>query len=782
MVLGRIIRVPGLSGGAPVPARFVRHVLAFALPIALVGSLVSARAATAAPGDLDPTFGSGGTVTTPIGSSSDEAAAVAIQADDKIVVAGSSFNGSNDDFALARYTISGALDATFGTGGKVTTAIGSSSDRAFAVAIQADGRIVVAGWSFTGSSVDFALARYTTSGALDGSFGTGGTVATPIGSAADFATAVAIQSDGMIVAAGLSQNASGDYEFALARYTTSGALDGTFGTGGTVTTAVGSSGDEANAVAIQSDGRIVVAGSSFGSTDDFALVRYTTSGALDGSFGTGGKVTTPIGPSSDQATAVAIQSDGKIVAAGLSLNASGDYDFALVRYTTSGALDGLFGTGGTVTTPIGSAEDIANAVAIQADGKIVAAGYSHSGSNHFALARYNPAGTLDGSFGTGGKVTTPIGVIDQAFGMAIQSDGKIVAAGSSQTSFNVDFALARYLADLPTISITDASLTEGDSGTTNMTFTVSLAGVGPSDRLTVHYSTASDTATSADYVPTDGTLTFTAGQTTKAINVSIKGDLVNEPDETFFVYLSSPAGATIGDGQGIGTIIDNDPAPAISINDPLVTEGNSGTSYATFVLSLSNPSAQYVTVDYDTADGTAVAPSDYKAKSGTRVFTPGQTTKTVSVVINGDTAQEPDETFVLNLVDPSNATIADGQGTATVTDDDRPTISISDVTKTEGNSGTTQTYGFKVTLSKAGTSTITVHYATANGTAVAPGDYTAKSGTLTFSVGQVSKTISVVVKGDNAVEPNEVFFVNLDSPTNATIADPQGVGTILNND
>ena len=291
-------------------------------------------------------------------------------------------------------TLSGSLDTGFGKSGIVTTSIGSGDDAAHALGIQSDGKIVVAGNSSNSNSSknDFALARYNTDGSLDTGFGTGGIITTSIGSINDAASALGIQSDGKIVAAGSSYNGS-KYDFALARYNANGTLDTGFGTGGIVTTSIGSNNDYANAL-IQSDGRIVVAGRSFNSSSnkyDFALVRYNANGTLDTTFGTGGIVTTPIGSDWDYAYALGIQpSDGKIVAAGSS-NSGSNYDFALVRYNTDGSLDTGFGTGGIVTTPIGSSDDYALALGIQSDGRIVAAGYSYNGSNYdFALVRYLP--------------------------------------------------------------------------------------------------------------------------------------------------------------------------------------------------------------------------------------------------------------------------------------------------------------------------------------------------------------------------------------------------------
>ena len=222
--------------------------------------------------------------------------------------------------------------------------------------------------------------------------------------------------------------------------------------------------------------------------------------------------------------------------------------------------------------------------------------------------------------------------------------------------------------------------------------------------------------------------------------------------------------------------------PNVSVSDATINEGNAGTVNATFTISLSEPAAVPITVDFVTSDGTASSPADYQGRSGTRIFFAGQSTKAVSIAVKGDTAEEGDEIFFLQLVDPDGAVLADVLGIGTIMDNDAPALSISDVSMTEGGSGNNKTYRFKVTLNQAGTNTVTVHYATADGTAVAPIDYAAKSGNLSFSPGVVSKTVNITVKGDSNAEPTEVFFVNLSAPTNATIADPQGVGTIVDND
>jgi Calx-beta domain len=229
-------------------------------------------------------------------------------------------------------------------------------------------------------------------------------------------------------------------------------------------------------------------------------------------------------------------------------------------------------------------------------------------------------------------------------------------------------------------------------------------------------------------------------------------------------------------------ILSGSALPAISILDASVPEGNAGTSEGVITVQLSNPSAEQVTVDYATSDGTATAGSDYVSATGSVTFTPGQTVATFPVTILGDGADEADETFTLTLSNPQNATIADGIGQVTITDDDPlPSLSVDDVAVTEGQSGSVNAT-FTVSLAGLTNRTVTVDYATADGTAQAPGDYTATSGTLIFTPGQTTQPITVAVIGDPAAEPNETFFVNLSLPTNAALADGQGQGTILDDD
>jgi uncharacterized repeat protein (TIGR01451 family) len=339
----------------------------------------------------------------------------------------------------------------------------------------------------------------------------------------------------------------------------------------------------------------------------------------------------------------------------------------------------------------------------------------------------------------------------------------------------------------PHVSIGDASVTEGDSGIVDMAFVVTLT--NPSYlTVSVTYSTTNGTAVAPnDYTAVSTTtLTFSPGQTTQTITITVNGDTAIEPDEVFYVDLDNPPpDVTIDDDQGEGTIL-NDDLPSISINSTSVlTEGNTSTQSMVFTVSLSSASSFTVTVDYATADGTATDPEDYTAISDTLTFSPGQTTQTITVTVNGDTKFELDESFYVNLDNPSGATIGNGQGEGRILNDDsQPLVSINSISMTEGVSGTTSPMVFTVTLTNPSYLTVSVTYSTTNGTAVAPDDYMAVSTTtLTFSPGQTTQTITITVYGDTAIEPDEVFYVDLDNPPpGVTIDDDRGEGWILDDD
>jgi hypothetical protein len=343
---------------------------------------------------------------------------------------------------------------------------------------------------------------------------------------------------------------------------------------------------------------------------------------------------------------------------------------------------------------------------------------------------------------------------------------------------------------IPVANITPTlTQAEGNSGTTPYVFTVTLS--NPSfEAIGINYTTQDGTATAADgdYTAATGTVNFAPGEISKTITVNATGDTKFEANETFQVALTGPFNGPVAPGSivGSGTINNDDAPPTISIGNVSQTEGNSSTTAYTFTVSLSNASTQTVAVNYTTADGTAtVADSDYTAASGTLSFAPGETSKTITVLVNGDTKFEADQAFSVGLSNASNGTLGTSTGTGTIVNDDtRPTISINSVSQTEGNIGTTP-YAFTASLSNATDETVTVNYATANGTAtLADNDYTATSGALTFAPGTTNQTITVLGKGDSLIEANETFQVNLTAPTNGTIASGAGIGTgtITNDD
>lgn len=442
-------------------------------------------------GSLDMSFDGDGKVTTPFGIHPDYGKAIAVQADGKILVAGSSRPaGTYYKFALVRYNIDGSLDNTFDLDGKVNTSFGTLNDEANGIVIQSDGKIVVAGYSINGAGdADFALARYNSDGSLDNTFDFDGKLTTPVGSSNDYGYSIALQADGKIVVAGASIIGS-NYDYALVRYNSDGSLDNTFDIDGKLTTAIGTSLDAGKSVAIQSDGKIIVGGhSTIGTNSDFSLVRYNINGSLDNSFDVDGKVTTAIGVASDEALSIAIQTDGKIIVAGSSYIGTFN-DFAVVRYNTNGSLDNTFDVDGMVTSAIGVSYDNAYSVVLQPDGKILVAGQA---SFDFALVRYNTNGSLDNTFGLGGKVLTPINASDDAgFAATIQLDGKILVAGFTQNGSDDDFAVVRYnncvaatYTQAPIICTGQSVIVGSNTYTASGTYTNTLISVSSCDSIVI---------------------------------------------------------------------------------------------------------------------------------------------------------------------------------------------------------------------------------------------------------------------------------------------------------
>lgn len=443
--------------------RFATHCRAIGATALTFTLFASVQMAQATDGDLDPTFGTGGTLMTDINRSTDLAQAVALQADGKLVVVGQTYKNndySTEDFAVARYNTDGTLDTTFGRGGKVRTDFPGLAAVPSSVVIQSDGKIVVAGGAFPLFTFagNFEVVRYNPNGSLDTSFGNGGIVTTtfPEGS---YAFDVALQPDGKIIAAGtvfvdFIPGESSNTDFALARYNPDGTPDATFGNGGQVSTDFVGLEDDAFSILIQPDGKIVAVGSANDPATfyDFAAARYLSNGTIDTTFGVAGKVRTDFGDQNfDRARSAALQTDGRIVAAGFAISQNGGVqNFAVARYTSNGVLDTTFSRDGKTQIDFGNCCQSATKVLLQSDGKIITVGGSNgeSSEDDFLLARLNPRGSLDNTFGVGGQVRTSFGDLNGgANGAALQSDGKIVAVGFQATFSNQfsNFALARYL-------------------------------------------------------------------------------------------------------------------------------------------------------------------------------------------------------------------------------------------------------------------------------------------------------------------------------------------------
>lgn len=607
-------------------------------------------------GVLDPTFGTGGQVTAAVTSN-----AVIVQPwDSKIVIAGS----TSGVMALARYNADGTLDGTYdGDGVLVSNVAGSIMAAAQypQVGNSHDGKIVGANAT--------TLARFNVNGGLDTSFDADGKVTIPWNAQYGGASLV-IQPDGKIVASGIDAT-SGTKIVKVTRFNVSGSIDTSFGTGGTWQYSLGGY-LLGNAppiwkapISLQDDGKFLV-------TQPYGVLttgigwfvrRLTTNGALDTtytstftSFGSAylelNGAARPAGlatyPTSDPVNA------GKTLAVGFTFQYSGDTPpggaTVLARYNANGTLDSTFGTGGKVITPGGGTP---RGVAIQADGKAIIAGTT--------MQCYNTDGSLDTSFGSGGFVNTLYSGID------IQPDGKIAVTNST--------TVARYLAELapppPTlISIDDVNVSEGHVGSQIVNFTVALS-TAYTEPVTVNFTTANGTGqVGSDYELTAGTLTFEPGETTKLIPVSILGDRLGENNEYFFVNLSNPTNGGLADGQGVATIADDE--PRISISDVSMTEGKSGTKSFVFTVSLSAAYDEPVTFSYLTNNGTATTGNnDYIFQSGTLTFAPGQTQLTITIQVVGNTKKEANEEFYVDLSgNSSNALISDGRGVGSIINDD----------------------------------------------------------------------------------------------------------------
>ena len=446
-------------------------------------------------------------------------------------------------------------------------------------------------------------------------------------------------------------------------------------------------------------------------------------------------------------------------------------------------------------------------VSISGDGRYVA----------FWGARVVPGVNFDHVFvkdmQTGEVAAVPVGldglVSSASIVPRISTDGRTIAFSTGATNLVTNDNNSFYdvyvkpnpligTAAPITVSISDATVSEGDNGETTASFTVTRTGAA--DAFGVGYLVASGSADAGlDLSGGGGFINFAVGELTKTISVDVVGDTQPEADETFTINLSGATnGAVITDGQGLGTIINDDGSPSggstvptISIGDVIVTEGNAGTAVARLTVSLSAPQSNPVTVSFATGNGTATAGDDFVARSGTLTFAPGTTEQIVDITINGDTAYENDESFLVRLSDPTGGvSLARSFATGAIRNDDAApsgaaAVTVSDVIVTEADNGTSLAT-FTVTRSD-NLGAFSVDFATVSGAATSPGDFAATSGTLAFAAGgALSQTFAVAITDDVADEVNETFSVQLSNLVNtagtAFVADGSGTGTIIDND
>ena len=427
---------------------------------------------------------------------------------------------------------------------------------------------------------------------------------------------------------------------------------------------------------------------------------------------------------------------------------------------------------------------------------VSAAAGTNADSNDFTPSSNKTLTIAAGSTSSTGTVT--ITAVDND---TDEDDRSVTVSGAATNSQGVtdpsDVTLTITDDDgAPSLSIDSPSVTEGDAGSANLNFTVTL-GPASDKEVTVDYADTGngDAASGMDYTAlTAGTLTFAAGETSKTIAVSVIDDETDEPDQTIEIELAGATNAAISTAAGTGTITDDDDAPSLTINDASVTEGNTGSTTMYFLVNPDGLSEKTITVNYaDAGTGSATSGTDYAAVSAGRLtFVPGNVSLTVAVTITGDTIPESDETIEIELTGATNASIAAATATGTITDDDDsdpereepdPELSIDSPSVLEGNDGSAELL-FTVTLSGAATAPVTVAYtALDSGTATAATDYTAPSpGTLVFAAGERTGTIPVVVFGDEEVEADETVLLQLSAPQNAVIATATGIGTIRDDD
>jgi uncharacterized delta-60 repeat protein len=555
-------------------------------------------------GSFDTTFSDDGRLATAIGSQSDIAEDVHVHSDGRILVGAFSDGGTSGvsqlNFAAVRYTSTGALDTSF-AGDGIGVYDFSGNDTLDAMAVDASGRLLLAGYSYVAGQFEdplIAVARVATVGELDITFNGSGTFFKPLqGSSVDLAAGIAQQSVGAnarkLVVVG-STDVGSQTDVGLVRYTTGGALDTSFSGDGKATADDANRNDAPEAVLVQPDDRILVVGSSYGTSGAprATIMRFNANSGLDTGFDSDGIAALTVGTNANQWNAVALQPDGRIVVGGTVSDSSANWDLFLGRYNTDGSLDTSFDADGRVRLSLGPSFDQIQAVAVQPDGKIVAGGYTFVGqAQHFAVVRFNANGSVDTTFGGGdGIVVTQTGAgqfpRNEITGMAVQPDGRIVVGGNGNDgggNTNNVIRLARYLAN----GDLDSSFGTGGIVTTNLASDRfdRVAGIGlqRDDKLVVfghsqQLNVSSDDLVIARYNWDDGSLDTTYGADNQGYTVVARPGGDTAVGGILYANGSAAVGGTVeGSDFGAARFL-GDPAPVVPGAPSLTPASDTGSS------------------------------------------------------------------------------------------------------------------------------------------------------------------------------------------------------------
>jgi uncharacterized delta-60 repeat protein len=747
-----------------------------------------------AAGVIDTTFGSRGVagvgfsdLTSP--TDTGRAQAVATLPDGSFVVVGGidsdAVVGSTGSAVVAKYLASGALDTTFGVGGRLAIEALATASDVDVVTTGGVTQLLITGTTFGNGDAtgDMAVVRVGLDGSIDTNFGSANGVASVSAANSQIAFALAVDSQGRLVLAG-----SDNTTMAVLRLNADGTPDSTFGAGTYVQVSGLGTNSRALDLAILSNDRILLGGFANPNVDrDFALVRLTSQGQLDNTFGTSGGVVTDFDPvtnnTNDTIQSLAIDAQGRIVAVGRATLADGKAVFGVARYTSNGGLDLSFNTTGRTTVDFTTlstdpSTDIARTVSLMPDGRIVVSGSSSRAAQGFqASVRLTSTGTLDTTFNpaTGGRVLTNLSPFANSSitDTLIAPDGSLLAVGSTAGTAG-DFALTKVVLS-PSVSITSATVNKPLTGTLVASLTVTLSSA-IATQLSIPFTLSASNPQGALFTPAGGNIVFAPGATTTTIPVTITGDSVQRPQQIVTVNLTPTSGVILPAVAPTLTINDPTVVPTVSVSGGTVAESANGS----FTVSLSASFGQNVTVNFATSSGSATSDVDFTNTAGTLTFLAGETQKTVIVPVINDARVESTESFTLTLSAPTNANLGTAAATVNITDNDvLPVISLPDSVAAEASGKLTLPF----TLSAAYPDPVTFNLALNNGTAVAGTHFTTPASNLvTFAPGETSKSIDVTLTDDARVNADRTFTASLSNPVNATLARTSATLTITNDD